>query len=54
MVGRSTLRASTICPSRAWRGHSIAGKAVCDDALMIDLTLMKGIMSICPADGARS
>jgi FAD/FMN-containing dehydrogenase len=24
-------------------GHSIAGKAVCDDALMIDLTLMKGI-----------
>ena len=24
-------------------GHSIAGKAVCDDGLMIDLSLMKGI-----------
>src|SRR5580692_5427585 len=31
-------------------GHSIAGKAICDDGLMIDLSAMKGIR-VDPATG---
>ena len=34
-------------------GHSIAGKAICDDGLMIDLSAMKGIR-VDPASAYRS
>jgi FAD/FMN-containing dehydrogenase len=31
-------------------GHSVAGKAVCDGALMVDLSAMRGIGSIPPSE----
>ena len=44
MSGRpSSSRASTSYSSRSGGGHNIAGNAVCDDGLMIDLSLMKSV-----------
>ena len=44
LAARARSRASTSCSSRcAAGGHNVAGNAVCDGGLMIDLSLMKGI-----------